>query len=422
MTTPVITIVPTLDVATLARIRFPAWLQSLYNAAQLQCTELDICGALHFVALDPDWDGHPSNINATTPPTIRARPTITMPRKPAPTATGPIFARFVYDMAEFTKWEKARTSLHAAIVTSLGPATVAAINSAFPAGISSLSCKKLVEYVAAKSEVTTDEITIVEKALHNPLTYFADFPDFIATLNMNYSFLNKNHYTLPPLMQIQLLVDALQAFPQFLPYITIYNEKTPMQARTYDAFSTYLMEQFTNMPKEASTRGGHAYTSYKGKGKKGKNKGKKGKRKWKWDDNEPHTGHRAEKRARSISPSPSVTPSILLSPSMRHGYGVDKTDTRSMKSHRSSAHSQIHSWKANPSPTPNEHDTNPDPDTYFYCYVHGFNLTHSGPQCAKMRHDPTDYTTAQVNATHPHAAAPVGSRRMQKKSDALPAQ
>ena len=123
MTTPVITIVPTLDVATLARIRFPAWLQSLYNAAQLQCTELDTCGALHFVALDPDWDGHPSNINATTPPTIRARPTITMPRKPAPTATGPTFARFVYDMAEFTKWEKARTSLHAAIVTSLGPAT-----------------------------------------------------------------------------------------------------------------------------------------------------------------------------------------------------------------------------------------------------------------------------------------------------------
>ncbi len=75
-------------------------------------------------------------------------------------------------------------------------------------------------------------------------------------------------------MQIQLLVDALQAFPQFLPYITIYNEKTPMLARTYDAFSQYLLEQFTNMLKEASTRGGHAYNSYKGKGKKGKNKGK----------------------------------------------------------------------------------------------------------------------------------------------------
>ena len=93
----------------------------------------------------------------------------------------------------------------------------------YPAGISSLTCKKLVEYVAAKSEVTTDEIAIVEKALHTPLTFFTDFPDFIATLNMNYSFLKKNQYVLPPLMQIQLLVDALQAFPQFSPYITIYN-------------------------------------------------------------------------------------------------------------------------------------------------------------------------------------------------------
>jgi hypothetical protein len=48
---------------------------------------------------------------------------------------------------------------------------------------------------------------------------------------------------------------------------------------TYDAFSQYLLDQFINMPKKAGTRGGRAYNSYKGKGKKGKNKGKKGKRK-----------------------------------------------------------------------------------------------------------------------------------------------
>jgi hypothetical protein len=331
-------------------------------------------------------------------------------------------------MGEYTKWEQARTRLHAAIVTSLGAATVAAINAAFPAGISSLSCKKLVEYVALKSEVTTDEIAIVEQALHTPLTFFTDFPDFIATLNMNYSFLNKNQYILPPLMQIQLLVSALQAFPQFLPYITIYNEKTPMLARTYDAFSQYLLDQYTNMPKEASSRGGHAYNSFKGKGKKGKNKGNKGKgkRKWKWDEDDWRTAHRADKRARSISPSPSVTPSVpatLLSQSVRqNGYGVDKVDTRSLKSHRSSAHNQIHGWNTTTAPIPNEHDTNPDPDTYFYCHAHGFNLTHAGPLCAKMKHNPTSYTNAQINATHPHATSPIGSRRMQKKSDALPAQ
>jgi hypothetical protein len=184
-----------------------------------------------------------------------------------------------------------------------------------------------------------------------------------------------------------------------------------MLARTYDAFSQYLLDQFTNMPKEASTRGGHAYNSYKGKGKKGKNKGKKGKRKWKWNDDESHQGRRAEKRARSISPSPSVTPSVpatLLSQSVRqNGYGIDKVDTRSLKPHRSSAHNQIHSWNSSAA---HEHDTNPDP--YFYCHAHGFNLTHSGPQCAKMKHNPTSYNSAQVQATHPYATSPIGSRRM----------
>ena len=107
----------------------------------------------------------------------------------------------------------------------------------------------------------------------------------------------------------------------------------------------------------------------------------------------------------------------------QNGYGVDKADTRSMKSHRSSAHSQIHSWTPNAdAPAPKEYDTNPDPDTYFYCYVHGFNLSHAGLQCAKMKHSPTPYTHAHINASHPHAAVPIGCRRMQKRSDALPAQ
>jgi hypothetical protein len=98
--------------------------------------------------------------------------------------------------------------------------------------------------------------------------------------------------------------EAIQAFPQFQPYITIYNEKTPMAARTFDAFSQCLSDQFTNMSKEAITRGGHAFNSYKGKGKS-KGKGKKGKRKWNYVDDTTHRGHIAEKRPRSISPTPS---------------------------------------------------------------------------------------------------------------------
>ncbi len=44
-------ITPTLDVPVFARIRFPAWLQSLYNISQKECTTLDETGALCLVAL-----------------------------------------------------------------------------------------------------------------------------------------------------------------------------------------------------------------------------------------------------------------------------------------------------------------------------------------------------------------------------------
>jgi hypothetical protein len=177
---------------------------------------LDPVGAFHFIALDDDWNKHPQNVVTTLGvSSVRARPTIRLPTKPAVSAGAPTFARFVYDMGECTKWEKARTAIHATIVTSLDPANDSAINATHAAGISSLSCKQLVEYMAQKSEVTTDETSLVETALHTPLTYFADFPDFMATLKMSYTFLGKIHYVLPPLMLNRLLTEAIQAFPQF---------------------------------------------------------------------------------------------------------------------------------------------------------------------------------------------------------------
>jgi hypothetical protein len=57
-----ITIAPSLDVSSVARIRYPVWLKDLYNEAQLECTSLDRCGAFHLVALNKDWDEHPGNM------------------------------------------------------------------------------------------------------------------------------------------------------------------------------------------------------------------------------------------------------------------------------------------------------------------------------------------------------------------------
>ena len=62
----------TLDVPVFARIRFPAWLQSLYNIAQKECATLDETGAFCLVALPTDWDTHVQNIINTAVAAVTA--------------------------------------------------------------------------------------------------------------------------------------------------------------------------------------------------------------------------------------------------------------------------------------------------------------------------------------------------------------
>ncbi len=81
-------ITPTLDVPVFARIRFPAWLQSLYNISQKECTTLDDTGAFCLVALPADWDAHVQNIVNTAVPAVTATTTgVTTTRPPSPLRT-----------------------------------------------------------------------------------------------------------------------------------------------------------------------------------------------------------------------------------------------------------------------------------------------------------------------------------------------
>jgi hypothetical protein len=320
--------------------------------------------------------------------TTRPRPILSIPTKPDAADTQKAFSRFVYEMSEVEKWDKAKAALQAAI-----------INSNTAAGIASLSCKGLVLWVEAKSSITTDEIEIVDQTLSTPLAHFSEFEDRVVNTNMNYTFLSKHNHVLPPLMQIKLFTQSLSRFDQFTTYIATYKDTTPMAARTYEGLSAFLIKHYSNMPKESTSRGGHAFgTKYKGKkGKKGKNKGgDKGKGKSKSSE-EPARNRRMSyevkrKRERSRSLSPAMSLSTVHNPALadHQAYVAQQThsDTRSQRSHKSSA-SSLHSW-AQPSATtsspcgPNERDVNPDPNVYHYCYSHGFNTTHKSETCAKL--------------------------------------
>jgi hypothetical protein len=256
-----------------------------------------------------------------------------------------------------------------------------------------------------------------------PLAHFSEFEDHVANTNMNYTFLSKHNHVLPLLMRIKLFTQSISLFDQFTTY---YKDTTPMAARTYEGLSAFLIKHYSNMPKDSTSRGGHAFGNrYKGKkGKKGKNKGgDKGKGKSKSSE-EPAGQRRMSyevkcKRERSRSISPAMSLSTVHNPVLadHQAYVAQHTpsDTRSQRSHKSSA-SSLHSW-AQPSATtsapcsPNERNVNPDPTVYHYCYSHGFNTTLKSDTCAKLRANnaPAD----QMAATHPHSTSPIGSRYVQ---------
>jgi hypothetical protein len=124
-------------------------------------------------------------------------------------------------------------------------------------------------WVEAKSNITTDEIELVEETLSTPLAHFSEFEDHVANTNMNYTFLTKHNYVLPlpPLMRIKLFMQSLSRFDQFTTYISTYKDDTPMSARTYEGLSAFLIKHYPNMPKESATRGGHAFQTKKDKKK-----------------------------------------------------------------------------------------------------------------------------------------------------------
>jgi hypothetical protein len=116
---------------------------------------------------------------------------------------------------------------------------------------------------------------------------------------------------------------------------------------------------------------------------------------------------------------PTMSHSAVLNPALadHQAYTAQHapSDTRSVRPHKSST-SNLHVWTNNTQPTPygsSERDVNPDPSVFHYCNSHGWNLSHKGTTCAKLR--ATNATAEQNAATHPHATSPVGNRYVQSR-------
>ena len=123
-------------------------------------------------------------------------------------------------------------------------------------------------------------------------------------------------------------------------------------------------------------------------------------RAWDADDAPPAKRLRQERQASSAANNAED----IVDPSTPD----DTAFVRSHTSARSSAPSvnQVHGTNTTTQLTSSQ--TNPDPNLYFYCFYHGWNLSHSGDQCRVMLND-TSYTRANKEAASPADTSPTGN-------------
>lgn len=377
---------PTLDNPSLARIRFPAWLKSLYNVSQMELTTLDPLGAFYLVALDEDWDIRPENLNQQNQ--IRPRPSFSAPTMYNANAAGAVIATYNIRAAQFEYQQRVRADLHSAISRSLGSVTLQSINSKHRFGTGSLSPLDLVrELKTMFGTITKHEIDATQSAISAPLVLFANFRDFCSSMTQNYEFLTSCGHNIPELTRIDNFISSIQAWPQFDTYITTWRTNTALNLRTLASLQLYLLKQYGDMPGETAPRGGNAFHA------KGKAKGKgKGKSKGKGDKGKGR-GHGQKRTHDGNSVADSSDPTLS---SFAH----------------SASNSSPNAWSTGSSSnpvtsltTPSMQDVNPA-KPYNYCYFHGWNFTHKGLLCKKMRQA---FDMDKLHAVNPTSTTPHGN-------------
>jgi hypothetical protein len=375
---------PHLDVPELARIRFPMWLKSVYNIAQMELTTLDVLGAFYLVALDADWELRPENI-LTNNRGFRARPSFTAPVMYGAQAAPAVVSAHTFKTHAFEMQQRTKSDLHAAILASIGQVTLDSINSKHRFGVGSLSPLDLVkELKATFGTITHHEISATETAIAAPLAQFNQFRDFCSNVTRNYEFLQTAGHNVPELTRIDVFVASLSTWPQFDSHISFWKTTTPFDQRTLQSLTMHLLSQYGDMPPESQPRGGNAFQFRKGKDKgkgKGKNKGKKGK-------------GRGQGTKRSYDEDSVSLSSFSTTPSSATQYAKDNSQY----------------WHRGYHPNPTTSLTLPSVPTaskpYSYCHFHGWNFSHRGITCKKLINIGDN---AKLHADVPTATTPHGN-------------
>ena len=351
---------------------FRAWLDELATLASAQCAEYSQRGALHLACTDELWASLPEHSNAVPP-----RPTYPRPDPLDPNANPT--ARLIYEDAKAAHIAHATASakLRRAAISSIGRSNQLLIEDPLH-GMLVHSAQSIIDaLIPLYGTYTEDAISQLETQLTAKLVSVDSFDQHVGAYRTNLAQLARAGQALLPFKAFTTFLDTLSPFPHFRPHITSFITAHPaLHQRTFPALTDHLR---LHLPTIRSASAGNAFAG------------------------------------RVVSPPPQ--------------------DHKALLAKVSSLERKLAALSASPAPSPPPPPPSrarqgpttslTTPEGFFYCFIHGHNLTHGwikpsrtwqwhGTRCQAIARDPSRYTPQQEAAKSPTEVAG-GNQRVQRK-------
>lgn len=316
---------------------------------------------------DSEWiAAHPPGVDAhgVAVPALQ-RPTLTRPIPHNAAASGATINLYNKAVKEFEVYTVGTALLKMKVVRSLGP-DITLILSEPGVGLRNLSVPNIIERVRQlHGTVTSADLAKQNQKLKTPFTSAATFAKDAAILQQSFTFLATQGHPKCKFDQLDLLDKAIAHVPAVARLVSQYKELEPsIDNRTFQTTVAYVLQRIPNLTVTDFNYAGNAYSS----------------------DTD------------TITFAGKATSSSVSTLSAEHREIIEAAQRiiqNASKKQKNNAPSRTNKKTDGPK---------------LYCYLHGYQYSHTGDECLVMANTGTHYSTEMKKATNP-TVVPGGNLR-----------
>ena len=404
----------------------------MQTQARSLCAPYDLAGALSLVAVQTVWEEFPGNITnpaevfaGTHAPDYRARPTYGRPADFANNATAAVIAVNKRDLDKHYAYTTALSTLNLALLASVGADNKTLLKGLFlPAPLYSLTPMQIVEAMLLEyGETTGIDLQRLRAPLQEPLTSLAELERHMNKFMLASKKLTATGRGKNPYEYFETFLETVRGFPVVAQTLSTFYAAHPAIAQHtiatlfphLKAQHTYMMSQSTASPFSGAATPAPAPTSNKKNNKKGRNTRRAQRPTW---------GPQGTMHTLAYPPNfsggivgPPVVPTTVAALQAQYQSEIQRlhallattTSTNTVPLQYGATTGDYGDYSALFS-RPAVETSRPRP---FFCWLHGWNISHNSPDCRVMASNP-QYTAVMRTATdpegnggNPHVGPPV---------------